>query len=75
MQIISGRLKKSVLLYLSWSSGKNKFYWKMYTGRKPEQVYLVVKMKKNRMERNLKKERKRYGSNPEVMLIWMWVKI
>ena len=22
-----------------------------------------------------KKERKRYGSNPEVMLIWMWVKI
>ena len=27
----------------------------MYTGRKPEQVYFVMKMKKNRMERNLKK--------------------
>ena len=40
------------------SSGKNKFYWKMYTGRKPEQVYLVMKMKKNRMERNLKRMKK-----------------
>ena len=30
----------------------------MYTGRKPEQVYLVVKMKKNRMERNLKRMKK-----------------
>ena len=72
MQIISGRLK---LLYLSWSSGKNKFYWKMYTGRKPEQVYFAMKMKKNRMERNLKKNEKRYSSEPEVMLIWCWVKI
>lgn len=49
--------------------------WKMYTGRKPEQVYFVMKMKKNRMERNLKKNEKRYSSEPEVMLIWCWVKI
>ena len=40
-----------------------------------EQVYLVMKIKKNRMERNLKKNEKRYCSEPEVMLIWCWVKI
>lgn len=34
-----------------------------------------MKMKKNRMERNLKKDEKRYSSEPEVMLIWCWVKI
>ena len=29
-----------------------------------------MKMKKKRMERNLKKNEKRYSSEPEVMLIW-----
>ena len=40
-----------------------------------ESLYFVMKMKKNRMERNLKKNEKRYSSEPEVMLIWCWVKI
>lgn len=33
-----------------------------------------MKIKKNRMERNLKKNEKRYSSEPEVMLIWCWSK-
>ena len=46
-----------------------------FNGKCTLEESLSRKMKKNRMERNLKKNEKRYSSEPEVMLIWCWVKI